>query len=180
MTVFPAMAGAMSYSTLQLQLKSACNINIYTASVLLLLASLSKLVSAAGNAAILHERDPILGLQYRYLFCLAGILELQVALVGFTQRPIGFRTGLIAWVASIVTAYRLGLFWIGYQGHCRCLGDFTDALHIRPQTTDTAMKIILAYLLIGSYATLFWLWWQKRKSVSATALSGTSAPSPAP
>jgi hypothetical protein len=24
------------------------------------------------------------------------------------------------------------------------------------------MKIILAYLLIGSYATLFWLWRQKR------------------
>ena len=32
-----------------------------------------------------------------------------------------------------------------------------DALHIPPQVADMAMKIILAYLLIGSYATLFWL-----------------------
>jgi cbb3-type cytochrome oxidase subunit 3 len=29
------------------------------------------------------------------------------------------------------------------------------------------MIIILAYLLLGSYATLFWLWRQRKKSVSA-------------
>ncbi len=29
------------------------------------------------------------------------------------------------------------------------------------------MKIILAYLLIGSYATLFWLWRQSKKAVSS-------------
>jgi hypothetical protein len=42
------------------------------------------------------------------------------------------------------------------------MGNLTDALHIPPQTADTAMKIILAYLLLGSYGTLFWLWRQKR------------------
>ena len=31
------------------------------------------------------------------------------------------------------------------------------------------MKIILAYLLIGSYAALFWLWRQRKKSVSKPA-----------
>jgi cbb3-type cytochrome oxidase subunit 3 len=36
-----------------------------------------------------------------------------------------------------------------------------------------AMKIILAYLLIGSYATLFWFWRQKRKAPPAAPLSGT-------
>jgi hypothetical protein len=35
------------------------------------------------------------------------------------------------------------------------------------------MKIILAHLLIGSYATLFWLWRQKRKSPPATPSSAT-------
>jgi hypothetical protein len=44
------------------------------------------------------------------------------------------------------------------------LGNLTDALHISPQTGDIAMKIILAYLLIGSYATLFWLWRQRGKA----------------
>jgi len=45
--------------------------------------------------------------------------------------------------------------------------NLTDALHIPPQTAEMAMKIILAYLLIGSYATLFWLWRQRKKSVSS-------------
>jgi hypothetical protein len=48
------------------------------------------------------------------------------------------------------------------------MGYFTDALHIPPQTADTVMKIILAYLLIGSYATLFWLWQQRKKAISAS------------
>ena len=42
-------------------------------------------------------------------------------------------------------------------------GQFSDELHISLQATDTVMKIILAYLFIGSYAILFWLWRQKRK-----------------
>jgi cbb3-type cytochrome oxidase subunit 3 len=41
-------------------------------------------------------------------------------------------------------------------------------LHIPPQTADTAMKIILAYLLIGSYATLFWLWRQQKREISTS------------
>jgi cbb3-type cytochrome oxidase subunit 3 len=31
------------------------------------------------------------------------------------------------------------------------------------------MKIILAYLLIGSYATLFWLWRQHKKATSTAS-----------
>lgn len=48
------------------------------------------------------------------------------------------------------------------------------ALHISTETPDTAMKIILAYLLIGSYAILFWLWKEKRKTRIA-ALSSAEA-----
>jgi hypothetical protein len=52
---------------------------------------------------------------------------------------------------------------------CPCLGNLTDALHITPQTADTAMKIILTYLLIGSYASLFWLWRQRNKPAPTSA-----------
>jgi hypothetical protein len=63
--------------------------------------------------------------------------------------------------------------WVGWHKPCSCLGNLTDALHIPPQTADTAMKIILAYLLIGSYGNLFWLWRQCKKSaaVSPTPVS---------
>jgi hypothetical protein len=55
-----------------------------------------------------------------------------------------------------------------YHKPCPCLGNLTDALHISPQTDNPLVKIILGYLLIGSYTTLFWLWWQIRKSPLST------------
>ena len=76
--------------------------------------------------------------------------------------------GLVVWLATSFLVYRIGLVWVGYKKPCPCLGNLTDALHIPPQTADTAMKIILAYLLIGSYATLFWLWRQRKKTVSSS------------
>jgi len=39
---------------------------------------------------------------------------------------------------------------------CSCLGNLTDALHIRPETADNIMKLLLAYMLIGSYGLLIW------------------------
>ncbi|MGH7977270.1 MAG: hypothetical protein ACREC8_11490, partial [Limisphaerales bacterium] len=74
--------------------------------------------------------------------------------------------GFIAWLATNFFIYRLGLIHIGYHKPCSCLGTLTDALHIPAQTADTAMKIILAYLLIGSYTALLWLWRQRRLTPS--------------
>jgi hypothetical protein len=54
------------------------------------------------------------------------------------------------------------------------LGALTDEIHIPSQTADTAMKIILAYLLIGSYASLIWLWRQKSKQ-SGTSIIGAAS-----
>jgi cbb3-type cytochrome oxidase subunit 3 len=60
------------------------------------------------------------------------------------------------------------------------LGNLTDALHIPPQAADTAMKIILAYLLIGSYATLFWLWRQRGKNAEVRMMNDEVKPDKAP
>ena len=98
------------------------------------------------------------------VFRLVGLVELVIAGICLFGKGIKLRTSLLAWLASTFVAYRLDLGWIGYQKRCPCLGNLTDALHVSPQTADTAMKIILAYLLLGSYATLFWLWRQHRKA----------------
>jgi hypothetical protein len=68
-------------------------------------------------------------------------------------------------LSSIFLFYRLGLAWIAPNEPCPCYGRATDWLHISQHTANTAMKIILAYLLIGSSATLFWLWRQRKKSI---------------
>lgn len=136
---------------------------VYSAGTLLLVTAIAKFISASGSASILQNPDPIMAVPFRQVFWAVGVLELAVALVCFFGKRMRLQTGLIAWLASNFIVYRLGLHWIGYSKPCHCLGNLTDALHIPPQTADAAMKIILAYLLIGSYAASFWLWRQKQK-----------------
>jgi hypothetical protein len=72
---------------------------------------------------------------------------------------------VIAWLATNFFVYRCGLWWMGWHRPCSCMGNLTDALHIRPEVADNIMKVILAYLLIGSYGLLFWQWRANRLRV---------------
>lgn len=143
---------------------------LFFAGVLLVVTAGAKLISSNGSAHILNYADPILGISFRQIFRFVGVLELAIALVCLFGKRLELMAGLVAWLSTAFVAYRFGLWWIGYYHYrpCPCLGNLTDALHISPQTADTAMKIILAYLLIGSYATLFWLWRQRKKAISAS------------
>jgi hypothetical protein len=148
-----------------------------SAGILLTISAIAKLVSAAGSARVLEEDDPILSLSFRNVFWLIGCLELVIALFCFFGKRHGISILLTAWIATSFVVYRFGLWWIGWRRPCPCLGNLTDALHISPQTADTAMKIILAYLLIGSYAAMFWLWKDNRKTRIATSSSPEAAKS---
>ncbi len=140
---------------------------LWVAGSLLLATAAAKFIGSFGGARILDNSDPISGLTFRNEFRLVGAVELAVALVCFLGKGVKLKAGLVAWLATTFVAYRLDLAWIGYREPCACLGNLMASLHISPQTADTAMKIVLAYLLIGSYATLFWLWRQGKRTVSA-------------
>jgi len=144
---------------------------IYSAGILLTITATAKLVSSLGSVRILQYSDPILTVSFKHVFLFVGVIELVIALNCFFSKRIWLPAGLVAWLATSFLAYRIGLVTVGYHRPCSCMGNFMDALHIPPQTADTAMKIILAYLLIGSYATLFWLWRQRKKVAPATALA---------
>jgi hypothetical protein len=148
---------------------------IYSAGLLLLTTGAAKIISACGRVRILQTPDPVLAISLQNLFWVVGSLELAVALVCFFAKRVRLQVGLVAWLATNFVFYRLGLFWIGYHKPCSCLGNLTDALHIPPQIANTVMKIILGYLLIGSYATLFWLWRQKRKPPPSTPSTDATA-----
>lgn len=137
---------------------------LYSAGTILFTTAVAKLISSFGNAGFLLKADPILGVSFKHLFWIAGVIELAVAMFCFVgKRPV-LQAGLVAWLASSFVIYRFGLFWIDYHRPCSCLGNLTDALHIPPQTADTIMKIVLGYLLFGSHAVLFRLWKQPRKT----------------
>lgn len=117
-----------------------------------------------------------------YLSILAvGGVELVIALLCLATRRVWLQLGLVAWLATNFLVYRLGLLWIGYHRPCGCLGNLTDALGISPKTADVAMKLVLAYLLVGSYAALYWLWQSSRqRPVTAKAVLTPVDSSPAP
>ncbi|HEY2330223.1 MAG TPA: hypothetical protein VGI63_10475 [Verrucomicrobiae bacterium] len=144
--------------------------------MILLLTAAAKLVSSFGHGTILQTRDPLTGLQFQDLFRIVAGIEIAIALVCFFSKRIWIPAGLVAWLATSFLIYRIGLVLVGYHRPCSCMGNLTDALHIPPQTADTAMKIILAYLLIGSYATLFWLWRQKRKAMGSSPTTPSLKP----
>jgi len=136
---------------------------VLSAGAILVLTGLAKLWSAFGHARILDVPTPILGISFSHSMLAVGVLELLIAsscLLG-TGRKVSL--ALIAWLATNFLVYRLGLLWVGYHKPCSCLGNLTDALHISPQAADTAMKIVLAYLLLGSYGCLLWRWRDNRR-----------------
>jgi len=140
---------------------------MFSAGALLLVTAIAKFISAIGSARILQNSDPILYIPFREIFWIVGSLELLVSLICLFSGRIRLQSGLVACLSTNFALYRIGLRLVGWHRPCSCLGNLTDALHVPPQTADTAMKIILAYLLLGSYASLFWLWRQRRKSGSS-------------
>ena len=73
-------------------------------------------------------------------------------------------------MATMLALYRFDLWWMDWHIPCSCLGTFTESLHLSPQSADNIMKIILGFLLLGSYALLFLQWRERtRKAPMAPA-----------
>jgi hypothetical protein len=131
---------------------------ILTVGMILGITGIAKIVSVCGTQMMLLQLDPLFSMSFRHLLLFAGLVELAIACLCLFTSKIKLNTLLIAWISTSFIVYRAGLWAINWRRPCHCLGNLTDTLHISPETADAAMKIILAYLLIGSYATLFWLW----------------------
>jgi hypothetical protein len=128
---------------------------VYSAAVLLLSTSLAKILSAFGDARILDGPDPIFGIDIRIVLLTAAAIEGVAAWFCIRKTPLRLQLQILAWISTVFLLYRVGLWTVGYDGICGCLGTFTEALHISPAAADLGMKIALSYLLIGSYAAYF-------------------------
>jgi hypothetical protein len=142
---------------------------LYSAGIILLFTSVAKIVSALGTARILDISDPILPLSFRNVFWAIGGIEMVVGIACIFCNNIGFKSGLVAWIATAFLVYRLGLIFIHYHRPCKCLGNLTDALGISPYIANIFMRFLVIYLLIGGYATLFWYWRQRQQQLRHNA-----------
>lgn len=138
---------------------------LVSAGVCLMATGLAKLVSASGTAHILETIDPVLGVQFRYVFWIVGAIEVLIALVCFVTNKVALQAGLIALLAFNCIAYRVGIAFSVYHKPCSCLGTLTQALRIAPDKADDVMKLMLVYLFIGSGGTLLWLRFRSLKPV---------------
>ena len=127
------------------------------------ITGVAKVWTGLGNSKFLTVVDPIIGIKFGQLMLLVGVAEIVIALVCFFSKRQTLALALVAWMSTNFVVYRLGLWWMDWKAPCGCLGNLTDALGIAPQTADNIMKVLLAYLLIGSYGLLIWQWRQSRK-----------------
>jgi hypothetical protein len=84
-----------------------------------------------------------------------GAFEILVARFCLIPRHRALASILVSSLATTILVYRGGLWWINWHKPCSCLGNLTDALHIAPKTADNIMRVVLLYLLVGSYMVLF-------------------------
>jgi hypothetical protein len=147
--------------------------------VALVLTGLAKVCGAIGAARALDTPDPLVGIPFRQLLLLVGLAELFIAFFCLFTDKRRFSLAAVAWLSTNFLVYRLGLWFIGWHRPCGCLGNLTDMLHISPRAADNMMKVVLAYLLLGSYAILFREGRQGRKLAAASAV-GAAAERPAP
>ena len=125
--------------------------------LLLAVTALAKILAATGEARILAQPDPLLGLiSMRQSMLLAAALEIVVVVLVW-RAPTALRgAALLLWIGSVFLFYRMGLWWVGFEGSCRCLGNMGDVFGISPENADWIAKGILVYLLVGSIAILLW------------------------
>jgi hypothetical protein len=140
---------------------------IGSAAIILLLTGAAKVIGAFTGGDVLQTYDPIFGITYGRLLLLVGVVEIGVGLVCLCVQNPHLATSLVLSLALGFLAYRIGMQWVDSPKFCSCLGTFTGVLHIAPVTADFAMKVVLAYLLVGSGIALFLLW--KGKPVTSSS-----------
>ena len=145
---------------------------VTTAGVILGITGFAKAYSVTAEAKALDYPDPLLGLSFRKLMLLVGLAELVIAFLCFSTRNRRLSLAAVAWLASSIFLYRVGLWYIGWHRPCHCMGTLTDALHITPAAADNIMKMMLIYLIASSYSTLFFLQRGRRAIKSDTRAAG--------
>lgn len=134
-----------------------------SAGVILLGTGVAKVISSVTGGPVLSTNDPVFGVTLRWLFGVTGVLEVTIALICVFHRHVAFSTVLVLWLSASFLVYRIGWRWLGGASYCSCLGTMTEQLHLDPAAADLALKLALAYLLLGSAFALWMI--QKRHGV---------------
>jgi hypothetical protein len=139
---------------------------IHSAGVLLLAMATVLFVGNWIDTSFIQPHDPVFSISMRNLFWIVAGGFFAVALLClFGERA--FQQMLwVAWLATNFELYQLSMVYSGSRSLNVYLGSFHEVLGISTGTMGLMTEIVFAYLLIGSYAVLFWLWFGKEGGVA--------------
>lgn len=126
------------------------NIHLLLVALILVFTATAKLVSGIGDAPALSASDPLLPMTNGQLFLLVGLVEFLVVgylLAGGNNR---FKHLLVLWLSLNFAGYRLGVWWVGGDKPCSCLGTIFARWPVDAELVDGLLKVALAYMFIGS------------------------------
>jgi len=135
---------------------------VYGSGAVLLALSLDRLMVAISPAQFLSLPEPVMGIPLRYAVLLVGGFELAVAIICLFGRRINPQLGWLAWLATNCTVYQIGLFIMHCHSQATCFGRLTDPLHLSHGITGIIINLLPAFMLLGSFTAILWLWFGER------------------
>ena len=130
---------------------------------ILALAGVNDLLDCLQTTQVLDLGDPLLGIPFRYLLFLAGLVELVVAwLCLFTNKKV-LSLRLIVFLVVGYASYRIGLWTIGWPHPWPLVGGLTGELNVSPLVADSLLAAASLFLFLGSGAAL---WLNRRNEVT--------------
>ena len=114
----------------------------------LVLIGLAKILSWILGHRILDAIDPILGLEYRYIYPPVAAVEICIGLsvLRVHQVSITSRALLLTWLGVCFACYRTAAHMIGYQGPCPCLGSIFDLWPLVAKKQDKLLMGLVVLL----------------------------------
>jgi hypothetical protein len=137
-----------------------------SAGALLLATAVALIISIRGaDADLAWPHDSVLMISLRTLYWIFAGLASGMALVCLFGRLAGFKMALILWLILNVTVYALAVHWNGHGGSISAYwNSLAEAFGIAPGAAYFLLTILFFYLLLGSSASLAWLWMNKSKT----------------
>jgi len=88
---------------------------------------------------------------------ISGLGEIIISILCYSRIKSSLKLIILAWVATSFLIYRVGMIEAGWRKPCICLGNLTQEIHISTKAADELMEFVLAYLIIGSYVGIFYI-----------------------
>lgn len=134
---------------------SAVKLALTMASVILTVTAIAKIISSFGQAAILVQPDPLLGVSVRTSNWIVAAVEIAVACLLWWMRDYVWRSLLIVIMGAEFLLYHMMLIWGRVHGPCPCLGSAWKWMGVSDKWVGIIAMGLGCYLLTSGLLILF-------------------------